>query len=245
VSATNWVALMMQRHCYEYGTTREQLGAIAVTLRANAALNPDAIYRDPMTIDDYLAARIISYPLCLYDCDIPADGSVALVLSHRDHASGCPSPAVQIYASGTAVGPRPSWDQRPDMTQMGAWEAGADLWSNTDLKPEDVDTAHLYDGFSPLTLAWIEALGFCGKGEGGMFLEGGARIARDGQLPLNTDGGQLSFARLSAFGHFREAVLQLRGQAGERQVAGSPQVAVVAGGAGPIAGCMLFKRGPA
>jgi acetyl-CoA acetyltransferase len=116
------------------------------------------------------------------------------------------------------------------------------MWSRTDLRAEDVNVAELYDGFSFLTMAWLEALGFCGRGESGPFVEGGARIALDGQLPLNTHGGQLSAGRLHGFGFLHEAVVQLRGDGGARQVAGTPEVAVVANGGGPVAGTMLLSR---
>ena len=125
---------------------------------------------------------------------------------------------------------------------MGARDAAEHLWSRTDLGPADVDVAELYDGFSFLAMVWLEALGFCGRGESGPFVEGGRRIARDGELPLNTDGGQLSAGRLHGFGLLHEACVQLRGAGGERQ-AGSPQVAVVANGGGPVAGCVLLTRG--
>jgi acetyl-CoA acetyltransferase len=247
ISAANWSAIFANRHFHEYGTTREQLGMIPLTLRTNAALNPDAVYRTPLTLDDYLGARMISEPLTLYDCDVPADGCVAFVVSHRDFAADCRSTPVALEAVGTAMRGRPWWDQRDDLTTMMAHDAAAQLWSRTELRPSDVDTAHLYDGFSILTLLWIEALGFCGHGEGGPFVEGGTRIARDGELPLSPDGGQLSAARLHGYGHFREACLQLRGEAGDRQVAhkrsGTPEVALVAIGAGPTAGCLLLTRG--
>jgi acetyl-CoA acetyltransferase len=116
------------------------------------------------------------------------------------------------------------------------------MWARTDLKPKDVDVAQLYDGFSFLTVLWLEALGFCGKGEAGAFLEGGHRISRSGELPLNTHGGQLSAGRTHGFGFFREAVLQLRGQAGERQLAQQPKVAAIANGGGNIAGAALLVR---
>jgi acetyl-CoA acetyltransferase len=124
---------------------------------------------------------------------------------------------------------------------MAARDAAAHLWSRTDLTPADVDTAQLYDGFSFLTLAWIEALGFCRPGEGGPFVEGGARIGIGGELPLNTWGGQLSGGRLHGFGFVAEAMRQLRRQCGERQVRDA-EVAVVGVGGGPIAGCMLLTR---
>ncbi len=143
---------------------------------------------------------------------------------------------------GTALRGRPSWDQFDDMTTMAARDAGAQLWARTDLTPADVDVAELYDGFSFLAMTWLEALGFCGKGESGPFVEGGGRIALDGELPLNTNGGQLSAGRLHGFGFIHEACLQLRGEAGERQVRAGVEVAAVANGGGPIAGAMLLTR---
>ena len=125
---------------------------------------------------------------------------------------------------------------------MANRDAGAHLWTRTDLKPSDVDVVELYDGFSFLTLSWLEALGFCAPGEGGPFIEGGQRIARDGELPLNTHGGQLSAGRLHGYGFLHEACVQLRGEGGERQVAGSPEVAVAAAGGGNTCGCMLLRR---
>ncbi len=240
-SAANWLAMNAQAHFHEFGTTREQLGQIAVNARRNAALNPNAVYRDPMTLDDYLNTRMISTPFGLYDCDVPVDGSTALVVSRAEHAPNVDHPVARVEAMGTALRGRPSWDQFDDLTTMAARDAAAHLWSRTDLTPADVDTAQLYDGFSFLAMVWIEALGFCGRGEGGPFVEGGHRIARDGELPLNTNGGQLSGGRLHGFGFLHEACLQLRGEAGERQVAGA-EVAVVGNGGGPIAGAMLFTR---
>ena len=241
-SAACWVACYARRHMHDYGTTRTQLGAIAVNGRANAAANPQAIYTEPMTIDDYLAVRMISDPLCLYDCDVPCDGSTAVVVSHRDHAPGAPAGAVGINAMGTAIRGRPSWDQFDDLTSMMMRHTAASMWERTELTVDDVDTAQLYDGFSWLTLAWIEAMGFCGKGESGAFAEGGANIAPDGPVPLNTSGGQLSAGRLHGFGHLHEAVMQLRGTA-NIQVADC-EVAAVGAGGGPETGCLLLTRGP-
>ena len=247
VSAANWLAMVAQRRMHEFGLTREQLGAIAVNNRANAGLNPKAIYRDPMSLDDYLAARMITTPLCLFDCDAPCDGATAVIVSHRDVAGDLDHPAIQINAVGTALRGRPSWDQFDDMTTMAARDAGASMWERTELKPADVDTAQLYDGFSILAVTWIEALGFCGRGESGPFIEGGVNIARDGLLPLNTAGGQLSGGRLHGFGLIHEACVQLRGDGGKRQVVRpggrAVEVAAVANGGGPIAGSMLLTRG--
>ena len=243
VSAANWIAWIAQRRMHEYGLTREQLAWIALNGRRNAARNPKAIYRDPMTLDDYLAARMISTPLCLYDCDAPCDGSTAVVVSHVDYAPDTPNPACHVNAIGTALRGRPSWDQFDDMTTFSARDAAASMWGRTELRPSDVDVAELYDGFSILTMVWLEEMGFCGKGESGPFVEGGGRIALDGSLPLNTSGGQLSAGRLHGFGMLHEACVQLRGQGGERQIPRAPEVAAVAAGGGPIAGCMLLTRG--
>ena len=241
-SAACWVACYARRHMHDYGTTRAQLGAIAVNGRANAAANPKAIYTDPMTIDDYLAVRMVSDPLCLYDCDVPCDGSTAVVVSHRDHAPDAPAGAVGVNAMGTAIRGRPSWDQFDDLTSMMMRHTAASMWERTELTVADVDTAQLYDGFSWLTLAWIEAMGFCGKGESGAFIEGGTNIGPDGPVPLNTSGGQLSAGRLHGFGHLYEAVMQLRGTA-DIQVPGC-EVAAVGAGGGPETGCLLLTRGP-
>jgi acetyl-CoA acetyltransferase len=240
-SAANWLALNAQRHFHEYGTTKEQLGQIALNARKNAGLNPKAIYRDPMTMDDYLSARVITTPFGLYDCDAPVDGSTAVVVSRADHARNVDHAVARVEAVGTALRGRPSWDQFDDLTTMAARDAGAHLWTRTDLTPADVDVAELYDGFSFLTMTWLEALGFCGRGESGPFVEGGHRIALDGELPVNTHGGQLSAGRLHGFGFIHEACVQLRHEGGDRQVAGAEVVAVANGG-GPIAGAMLLTR---
>lgn len=240
-SAANWLAMYCRRHMHEFGMTREQLAQIALNDRRNAAHNDKAIYRDPLSMDDYLGARMISTPFCLYDCDVPADGSTAFIISAADTANDAPHPVVRVNAVGSAIKGRPSWDQWEDITTFACRDAAEQMWSRTDLQPSDVDTAHLYDGFSFLTVAWLEALGFCKRGEGGQFIEGGRRIALDGELPINTGGGQLSAGRLHGFGHMHEACLQLRGEAGTRQIDGA-EIAVAAAGGGPLAGCVLLTR---
>jgi acetyl-CoA acetyltransferase len=245
VSAANWLALVAQRRMHEFGLRRDQLAWIALNARANAARNPKAVYRHPMTLDDYMNVRMVSTPLCLYDCDAPCDGSTAVVVSPAAYAADAPNPACHVNAIGTALRGRPSWDQFDDMTSMAARHAAASMWRRTDLRPSDVDTAQLYDGFSIITMVWLEELGFCAKGESGAFVEGGRTISLNGSLPLNTSGGQLSAGRLHGFGLLHEACVQLRGHGGERQVPTQPQVAVVANGGGPIAGSMLLTRGTA
>jgi acetyl-CoA acetyltransferase len=234
------VAPYVARYLHDYGVTREQLGWIPVTQRAHAARNPDAVYRSPLSIDDYLGSRMISSPICLYDCDVPVDGATAIVVSAAGTASGLRAP-VRIEAMAGVVDGRPLWDQWADMGRVGHGAAAA-MWARTDLRPADVDVAQLYDGFTIEAVWWLEAMGFCGTGEAGAFVEGGKRITFGGELPLNTWGGQLSGGRLHAgFGHIAEAVRQLRGEAGDRQVAGA-QVAAVSNAGVLENGAALLTR---
>jgi acetyl-CoA acetyltransferase len=241
LSAAHPIALVAKRHMHEYGTTREQLGALVLNSRRNAALNERALYRTPLTMEEYLTSRMITEPLCLYDCDPPIDGATAVIVSHIDAARALRKPPLRIEAMSGALHGRNSWDQFEDLTSMAAADAGRRLWERTDLKPGDVDVANLYDGFSILTLIWLEALGFCGKGESGAFVEGGTRIALSGELPLNTGGGQLSAGRLHGFGLLWETCRQLWSEGGDRQVKGA-RVGITAAGGGPLAGCLLLTR---
>jgi len=238
-SAANWLALNCRRHMDLYGTTKEQLGWLALNGRRNAALNPLAVYRDPMTMADYLNARPVSTPFGLLDCDVPIDGSIAVVVSHAEYARDCPHRAVRVEAIGGSDGAG-GWFHRHDYPKMAMSDAAAQMWSRTQLQPADIDVAELYDGFTYLTIAWLEALGVCGDGEAGPFVEGGTRIARDGRLPLNTYGGQLSAGRMHGYWALHEGCMQLRGDAGERQLARRPEVGVVSVGGGPVAGCLLL-----
>ncbi|HZM31528.1 MAG TPA: hypothetical protein VFB77_13615 [Acidimicrobiales bacterium] len=234
------VAPYATRYMHDFGVTREQLAWIPVVQRAHAGRNPDAVYRDPLTVEDYLAARMISTPMCLYDCDVPVDGATAIVVSAAATASDLRAP-VRIEAMAGVIDGRPSWDQWEDMDRVGHATAAA-MWSRTDLRAGDVDVAQLYDGFTIEVVWWLEALGFCGTGEAGEFVAGGSRIGLEGEVPLNTWGGQLSGGRLhAAFGHTAEAVRQLRGEAGARQVTGA-EVAVVTNVGGYEAGAALLTR---
>ncbi|MET8978808.1 OB-fold domain-containing protein [Streptomyces sp. NPDC004539] len=241
MSAAQWIGCHASHYQHRYGVGREALAAIAVTTRAHAARNPEALHREPMTLDDYYAARIITTPFGLYDCDVPCDGAVAVVVSAIETAYDRPRPPVLVESVGTAVRERLSWDQDTLTHLPQARGPAAHLWTRTDLTPADVDVALLYDGFTFNALSWIEALGFCGPGEGTGFLAGGKTIALDGELPLNPHGGQLSAGRLHGFGFVREAMLQLRGDADGRQVAGARVAAVTAGGGVP-SGAMLLRR---
>jgi acetyl-CoA acetyltransferase/uncharacterized OB-fold protein len=240
VQPVNTVAMAAAQHFARYGTTRETLGWIAINARANAALNPTALYRDPLTMDDYLAARPISTPLGLFDCDALCDGSVAVVVSAADAASDLRHPPVRVEAVGMQITERMEWDQGTLSHEPQVLGPAAHVWTRTTMHPADVDVAELYDGFTFNCLSWIEALGFCEIGEAKDFLDGGKNIALDGQLPLNTHGGQLSHGRTHGMGLVHEAITQLRGNAGERQVADAASAIVTSGGLTP-GGVVLFR----
>ncbi len=239
-SAINLAALYAQRHFHLYGTTQEQLAQIALTCRDNAVLNPKAVFRTPLTLPDYLQSRMISSPLRLYDCDVHCDAATAIILSRSDVAKDTAHAPIRIEAIGSALNQPWSWDQI-DLTGMAAIDAANMMWSRTDYRPEDVQQAQLYDGFSIFTLLWLEALGLCPTGEAGTFIESGANISRQGQLPINTNGGQLSGGRTHGLGYVMEACEQLWGRAGDRQIK-PHQVAVAASGGGPLAGSLLLVK---
>ena len=239
-SPAHTLALNAQRHFHRYGTTKETLGWIALNQRANAVLNPTAIYRDPMTMADYLNARPITTPFGLYDCDVPCDGAVAVVVSAVDAAADAPKKPVYFEAVGTQIIERTDWDQTTLTHEPQVLGQAAHLWTRTSLRPSDVDVAQLYDGFTFNCLSWLEALGFCGIGEAKDFLDGGGAIARDGIIPLNTHGGQLSHGRTHGMGLIHEAVSQLRGEAGDRQVTDA-RVAVVSSGGLTPSGVILLR----
>lgn len=237
-SAANWTAQFAMRHMKRYGLTREQLAQVALNDHANAARNPRAIVKKPLSMDEYMAARMISSPFCLYDCDRFTDASTVLIVSAGDALDEIKTTPIRIAASAGSV-ERYSWDQAE---WASAYPTGRDLWKNTDYTAKDVDTVQFYDGFAFQPITWLEGLGFCDVGEGGQFLEGGKRIALDGELPMNTGGGQLGWGRLHGFGFAYESVVQLRGEGGERQIAGDPKVAVATSGGGPMAAALLLAK---
>lgn len=242
MSAATWIAMQASHYMHRFGMTREQLAWIAMTARAHAAQNPAAIYNDPMDLDDYLSARMITTPFGLFDCDVPCDGAVAIVVSAEETAGDAPRPAVRVEAVGTHLAERFSWDQGTLLHEPLVEGPARHLWSRTDLSPSDIDIACLYDGFSFNCLSWIESLGFCKLGEGGDYIDGGERIRRGGDFVLNPHGGQLSGGRLHGYGFFHEAITQLRGDAGDRQIDGA-EVAVVTTGGGHPGGAVLLTRG--
>ena len=239
-SAAHWIGMNANQYLHRYGAPREMLGWIALNGRANAARNPAAIYREPMTMDDYLSARPITSPFGLYDCDVPCDASIAVVVSDAAVAPDLPQPAVRVEAVGTQITARVSWDQDTLTHEPQVLGQAAHLWTRTGLRPADVDLALIYDGFTFNAISWIEALGFCGLGEAKDWLDGGRRIALDGEVPVNPHGGQLSEGRTHGFGFLYEAVAQLRHEAGDRQVPGA-RTAVVTTGGGTPSGVLLLR----
>ena len=229
-------------YMHRYGAPREMLGADSGQRPGECGAQPAAIYRDPMTMDDYLAARPITSPFGLYDCDVPCDASIAVVVSDASVADDLPNPAVRIEAVGTQIIERISWDQGTLTHEPQVLGQAAHLWTRTSLRPSDVDLALVYDGFTFNAISWLEGLGFCGIGEAQDWLDQGRRIALDGELPVNPHGGQLSEGRTHGFGFIYEAVMQLRHGAGERQVAGATTAVVTTGGGTP-SGVLLLQGG--
>jgi acetyl-CoA acetyltransferase len=232
-------ALWAQRHAYERGYTDEDRGAVVLTCREHAQLNPRAVwYGTPLTMDEYLASDVIASPLRILDCDMPIDGAVAAVLVNADRAADLPKRPVFLNAMASGTGPTLDSEAWRDMSVMASKYAADQMWASTDLGPADVDVAQIYDGFSSLTLSWLEDMGFVAPGEAGAFLrEGRGSLGSD--LPICTDGGSLGGGRLHGFSKLAEAVEQLRGESGPRQVEGA-EVAAVCNGGGPIAATFLL-----
>ena len=221
-------ALVAARHMYQYGTTREQLAAVAVSARQWANLNPDAFARGDLTVDQCLGARMVSDPLSTRDCCLVTDGAAAIVMTRADRAKDMPNPPVFVLGGAAAT-----WHdgiaQMPDLTVTAATESGARAFAHAGIKPSDVDVVQLYDAFTINTILFLEDLGFCAKGEGGAFVQSGA-IGPGGSLPVNTNGGGLSCVHPGMYGLFAlvEARQQLACLAGDRQVTDA-QIAVAHG----------------
>jgi acetyl-CoA acetyltransferase len=211
-------ALAASRHMAEFGTTAEQLAEIAVSTRAWAALNPRARYRDRITVDDVLASPMQSSPLHLLDCCLVTDGAGAFVMTSAERARDLARPPVYVLGAGTCHD-HGMISQMPDLTVTPGVVSGASAFGQAGIKPSDVDVLMAYDSFTITALLHLEDLGFCAKGEGGAFVEDG-RTAPGGLLPMNTNGGGLSYTHPGQYGMFLivEAARQLRGEAGPRQV---------------------------
>ncbi len=211
-------AMAARRHMHEYGTTIEQLAQVAVSARANAARNPEAFARDPITIDDVLAGPMIADPFTKLQCCIRSDGGAAVVLVAEDRIADLAKPPVWILGTGEHSS-HISMSQWADFTVGPAAVAGKMAFERAGIRPDEIDVANIYDAFTYMLLITLEDLGFCAKGEGGSFVEGG-RLELGGSLPTNPDGGGLSACHPGQRGLFLlvEAVKQLRGECGDRQV---------------------------
>ena len=225
-------ALAASRHMYQYGTTREQLAEVAVAAREWAKLNPKAFIREDLSIKDVLGSRMVSFPLSVLDCCLVTDGGGAVVVMSPERAETLSKPPVYLLGAGEAHWHR-NISQMPDLTVTAAAESGPRAYRMAGIGPGDVDVALLYDAFTINTVLFLEDLGFCRKGEGGAFVEGG-RIAPGGGLAVNTSGGGLSYNHPGMYGLLLivEAVRQLRGECGERQI--DAEVALVHGNGGVL-----------
>ncbi|MFM9368331.1 thiolase C-terminal domain-containing protein [Streptomyces sp. Da 82-17] len=242
-------AMAARRHMHQYGTTIEQLAEVAVQARANAAHNPDAMFREPVTVDEVLAGPMIADPFTKLHCCIRSDGGAAVLLVAEDLLADCAKRPVWVLGAGEHVShtTMSEWD---DFTVSPAAVSGRLAFERAGVRPDEIDLAEIYDAFTYMTLVTLEDLGFCAKGEGGAFVEKG-RLTRDGELPVNTDGGGLSAQHPGMRGLFLlvEAVRQLRGEAGAGQVrkAGArlPELAVASGTGGWFcsAGTVVLGRG--
>lgn len=233
-----WIGMWAQRHKAVYGTTAEDFGQIAVTHRRHAVANSHAGQRKPITMDDYLSSRWIVEPFRLLDCCLETDGAVAVVVTSLERARDLRHAPIVPLASAEAHTHSSSWSQFDDLSTMYSHYAAKRLWSRTSLTPSDVDVACLYDCFTYTALVTFEDYGFCGKGEVGAFYSEG-RATYGGDIVVNPHGGLLSEGYIHGLNHHYEAVLQLRGEAGARQV-DDAQVAIVTAGAGPGGGAILY-----
>ena len=226
-------ALAASRHMQQYGTTREQLAQIAVAARQWALRNPVAWEKAPLTVEQVLASRMVSHPLTVRDCCLVTDGGGALVMTSAARAKTLAKPPAYVLGVGETISHQ-NISSMPELTVTGAARSGAQAYAMAGLKPRDIDVVQVYDAFTITTLLFLEDLGFCPKGEGGRFVSDGA-IAPGGRLPVNTNGGGLSYCHPGMYGLFvlMEAVRQLRGEGGQRQIEGC-ETAIAHGNGGVL-----------
>ncbi|MDX3693275.1 acetyl-CoA acetyltransferase [Streptomyces europaeiscabiei] len=230
-------AMAARRHMHEYGTTLEQLASVAVQARANAEANPEAMFRTPITVDDVLSSTPIADPFTKLHCCIRSDGGAAVLLAAEEYVRDC-RPATPVWILGTGeYASHTTMSEWPDFTVSPAAVSGRLAFERAGVRPAEIDFAEIYDAFTYMTLVTLEDLGFCAKGEGGAFVEKN-RLTLTGDLPVNTDGGGLSAQHPGMRGLFLlvEAVRQLRGEAGDRQIRAAdghlPRLAVASGTGG-------------
>jgi acetyl-CoA acetyltransferase len=226
-------ALAASRHMHEFGTTREQLAEVAVAAREWALKNPAAWEKKPLSVAEVLNSRMISYPFTVRDCCLVTDGGGAIIMTLPDRAKSLKKPPAFVLGCGQAI-THATISSMPELTVTGAKASGAAAYAMARLGPQDIDVLELYDAFTINTILFLEDLGFCKKGEGGPFVSG-RRIAPGGSLPVNTNGGGLSYCHPGMYGLFLliEAVRQLRGEGGTRQAAGC-ETAIAHGNGGVL-----------
>ncbi len=233
-----WIAMWASRHQAVYGSTCEDLGQIAITQRAHAVPNEHAVARVPITMDDYLAGRWVNEPFRVFDCAYEVDGACAILLVGEEMiADIAPKPVWLVGSSSSQSGT--NWVQWDDQTAMYSRTAAPRLWNRTGLSPGDIDVALMYDCFTYTVMATMEDFGFCEKGQVGEFFASG-RATYGGDVVVNPHGGLLSEGYLHGINHHYEAALQLRGDAGVRQVFDA-RLALVTAGAGPYGGANIFS----
>ncbi len=235
-----WMAMWTREHQRVYGTTCEDLGRIAITQREHAGPNEHAVKRDRITMDDYMDGRFINEPLRIYDCALEVDGAVAVVVTTMERARDLRRKPIHILGHAEFTGEGGSWDQWPDLTSMYSHRAGPELWARAGVSPKDVDVACMYDCFTYTVLVTMEEFGLCERGGVGAFFAEG-RATYGGDVVVNPHGGLLSEGYIHGLNHTYEAVLQLRGEAEERQVS-TARLALVTAGAGPYGGGMLLAE---
>jgi acetyl-CoA acetyltransferase len=239
------IAMLARRYMYEYGLTREQLARVAVAFRKHANRNPAAVMYDrPLSVEQYMAARWISEPLCLYDNCLESDGAVALVVVSADRAKDLEHPVVLVHSFGQGINAQHQTMTnyfRHDPLEGPAWACSKVLWRNSDIRPEDIDVAQLYDAFSPLIPLSLEGYGLCARGESGAFIEKGGIEWPDGRLPVNTSGGGMSEAYVHGINLVSEGVRQIRGTS-TCQVEGATSCLVTSGEGVPTS-ALVLRRG--
>lgn len=234
-----------QRYLHEYGRTRKDFGYIAVNNRTNAMANEHAISRDPLTLDDYMNARMVRAPLTIYDMDFPVDGAEAVVVTTAERARDLAKTPVLFHAAAEGQTRYAIEEEMPDLVHQGQQVAAKNLWARTDRTIADIDLFQPYDGFSPMPIGWIENL-YCGPGEGGAFIEDNwnherNRIEIGGRVLVNSHGGSMSDGASQGAGHTREAIIQLRGEAGAWQIDGVKHALVTPGGYFFNAGAFILR----
>jgi acetyl-CoA acetyltransferase len=237
-SPTQWAGLLMQRYLHDSDATEQHFAQFASIQRDYATRNEDALQREPLSVEQYLAAPYISTPLRLLDCDYPCDSGSAVLFTTEERARDLRQKPVFVEASALSAIHDMNFEILPDMTRTSPAHCGELLWSRTDLTPADVDTAQLYDGFTVIAFQWLEGLGLVDPGQAGPFVAAG-QTRLGGRLPTNTDGGACNVGRRHGANFCIEATRQLRGECGERQVEGA-DVAVWANAVGPFSGAMLL-----